>query len=48
MAPEPIASVIRCYLEQQNLERVWELRNGDGRWQVVEVAAEQSNGKAEG
>ena len=46
--PEPIASVVRCYLEQQNLERVWELRNGDGRWQVVEVAAEQSNGKVEG
>ena len=48
VAPEPIASVIRCYLEQQNLERVWELRNGDGRWQVVEVTAEQSNGKVEG
>jgi probable phosphoglycerate mutase len=47
VAPEPIGSVIRCYLEQQDLARIWDLRNGDGRWQVVDVAAEQSNGKVE-
>ena len=40
--PEPLASVIRCYLRGIDLKLVWESGATDGRWEVVELAEEQA------
>jgi hypothetical protein len=37
VVPEPIASVVRCYLLGQDPARVWELSHSNGRWQELEV-----------
>ncbi len=36
---EPLASVVRCYLMGLDLSRVWETRESDGRWQVIETGS---------
>jgi broad specificity phosphatase PhoE len=35
---DPLASVIRCYLQGQEPSRLWETPLSDGRWRVVEHA----------
>ncbi len=42
VVPEPLASVIRCYLMKVELGRVWENSSGDGPFQVIEVAEESA------
>lgn len=42
VVPEPIASVVRCYLLRQDPARVWEMREANGRWQVLEVDLEEA------
>jgi broad specificity phosphatase PhoE len=37
VVPEPLASVIRCYLRGIDLKQVWESGGTDGRWQVIEL-----------
>ena len=35
VAPEPLASVIRCQIEDADLEKIWQIDGHFGNWDVV-------------
>ena len=38
---EPLARVVRCYLLQHDLSRLWQAPATNGRWEMLEVAVER-------
>lgn len=38
VAPEPLRSVIRCYLKGENLDQLWDAGNPNGCWETIVVA----------
>jgi broad specificity phosphatase PhoE len=43
VVPEPVASLVRCYIAQQDPARIWELRESDRPWQSVDLVPEEAS-----
>jgi probable phosphoglycerate mutase len=41
VVPEPLASLVRCFLQQGELGNLWKVTNGRGHWEVLEVEPEK-------
>ncbi len=41
VVPQPLGDVVRCYLMERDLAHVWDGPSCNGRWEAVDVAAEQ-------
>ncbi len=41
VVPQPLGDVVRCYLMERDLAHVWDGPSSNGRWEVVDVVAEQ-------
>ena len=40
VVPEPLASIVYCYLSQRDLKQVWDMQDNHERWQMVQVVPE--------
>jgi len=40
VVPEPLASLVRHFVHQDELGNLWKVTNGHGRWEVLEVEPE--------
>jgi len=41
VVPEPLASLVRRFLQQSELGDLWKVANGHGHWEVVEIEPEE-------
>jgi len=41
VVPEPLASLVRRFLQQKELGDLWKVANGHGRWEVLEIEPEE-------
>ena len=40
VVPEPMATLVRQFLQQGELGDLWKLTNGHGQWEILEVEPE--------
>jgi probable phosphoglycerate mutase len=41
VVPEPLASLVRCFVQRGKLGDLWKVTNGHGHWEVIEVEPEE-------
>ena len=47
MVPEPLASLVRCFVQRGKLGDLWKVTNGHGHWEVIEVEPEEGLAQAD-